>query len=90
LKLRISWFFAFAIVATWFGALAIGVDATAPTASELIGVGGNYGPRTWGGEWWRLCTAATVHAGWLHLAINAVLIVGLGSVLEARRGAARW
>ena len=89
IRLRAAWLAAAAIVATWIGALALGVDPLAPSPGELIGLGGNYGPRTHGGQWWRIVAAATVHAGMLHLAINAAALLVLGTVLEQRAGAVR-
>lgn len=88
LRLRAVWLAAATIVATWVAALAIGVDATQPAPGDLIGLGGNYAPRTRDGQWWRLLTAATVHAGAVHLAINAAALLVLGTLLEQRLGAA--
>lgn len=41
------------------------------------------------GEWWRLVTANLLHGGALHLATNAVVIVGIGSLVEKPIGSAR-
>jgi rhomboid protease GluP len=87
-RLHAAWLAAATIVATWIAALAIGVDPTAPSPGDLIGLGGNYAPRTRDGQWWRLVTAATVHAGAVHLAINAAALLVLGTLLEQRLGAA--
>jgi membrane associated rhomboid family serine protease len=38
------------------------------------------------GEWWRLVTSALLHAGFIHLAFNGLLLWRLGEVLEARVG----
>ena len=50
--------------------------------TTLVAWGGNFGPRTANGEWWRLVTALFVHAGWLHLLSNLVGLMQLGLVLE--------
>ncbi|MGH9255902.1 MAG: rhomboid family intramembrane serine protease [Vicinamibacterales bacterium] len=48
----------------------------------LVEWGGNFGPRTANGEWWRLITSLFVHASWLHLLANVVGFVHLGLILE--------
>jgi membrane associated rhomboid family serine protease len=48
----------------------------------LVGWGGNFGPRTANGEWWRLVTSMFVHAGILHLLINVVALLQIGLILE--------
>ena len=48
----------------------------------LIEWGGNFGPRTANGEWWRLITTLFVHASWLHLLANVVGFMQLGFMLE--------
>jgi rhomboid protease GluP len=50
--------------------------------NTLLAWGGNFGPRTANGEWWRLTAALFVHAGWLHLLANVIGLVQLGLVLE--------
>ena len=40
------------------------------------------------GEWWRLITAAFLHIGFLHLALNMLALLVFGSELEAALG--RW
>ena len=59
-----------------FGAGAIADPAT------LVAWGGNVGPRTSNGEWWRLVTAMFVHSGFWHLVINMAGLVQLGIMLE--------
>jgi rhomboid protease GluP len=82
---RFCWLVAFAIVATWLGALAAGLDVRAPGPGELIALGGNWAPRT-RGEPWRLVSSAFVHAGFLHLALNVVGLVVVGTLVERRLG----
>jgi membrane associated rhomboid family serine protease len=48
----------------------------------LIEWGGNFGPRTANGEWWRLITTLFVHASWLHLVANVLGLVHLGLIVE--------
>jgi rhomboid protease GluP len=50
--------------------------------STLVGWGGNSGPRTTNGEWWRLVTAPFVHTGALHLIANVAGLVQIGLILE--------
>lgn len=46
--------------------------------------------RVWvDGEWWRLATAAFLHGGWLHLAVNVVSLWSLGLWVEAAWGGVR-
>lgn len=42
------------------------------------------------GDWWRLVTAAFLHQGWLHLAINMYALWVLGSFCEVLFGRARF
>jgi membrane associated rhomboid family serine protease len=44
--------------------------------------GGNYGPWTLNGEWWRLITAGFVHGGLIHLAFNMWCLLSLGQLSE--------
>lgn len=50
--------------------------------NTLVGWGGNVGPRTTNGEWWRLVTAMFVHSGALHLIANIAGLVQIGLILE--------
>ncbi len=46
--------------------------------------------RVWvDGEWWRVGTAAFLHGGWLHLAVNVVSLWSLGLWVEAAWGSGR-
>ncbi|HEX7286194.1 MAG TPA: rhomboid family intramembrane serine protease [Candidatus Angelobacter sp.] len=44
--------------------------------------GGNYGPATLSGQYWRLVTAGFVHAGLFHFAINMWCLWSLGQLSE--------
>jgi rhomboid protease GluP len=48
----------------------------------LVSWGGNFGPRTTNGEWWRLLATAFVHSGMLSLLVNIVGLLQIGLVLE--------
>jgi rhomboid protease GluP len=56
----------------------------------LLGWGGNFGPRTTNGQWWRLVTSMFVHAGFFHLVINMVALVQAGLILERLVGPAAF
>jgi membrane associated rhomboid family serine protease len=58
--------------------------------NTVVGWGGNFGPRTTNGEWWRLVTATFVHSGALHLIANIVGLVQIGLILERLFGRAAF
>lgn len=49
---------------------------------SLIEWGASFGPRTTNGEWWRLLTSLSVHAGFFALLINIVALFQVGVILE--------
>jgi rhomboid protease GluP len=59
-----------------------GVNPLNPSGPGLVQFGGNYGPFTLGGEYWRLLTAAFVHGGFLHIAMNMWCLWSLGRMAE--------
>jgi membrane associated rhomboid family serine protease len=48
----------------------------------LVRWGGNFGPLTANGEWWRLVATTFVHSGMLSLLVNIVGVFQLGLILE--------
>jgi membrane associated rhomboid family serine protease len=52
------------------------------SGKTLIKWGGNFGPLTVGGEYWRLVTAGFVHANFIHMAINMWCLWSLGRLSE--------
>jgi rhomboid protease GluP len=55
----------------------------------LIRDGGLFGPLVAAGEWWRIFTAAFLHAGWLHIATNMFALYQVGTFVEVLYGRAR-
>jgi membrane associated rhomboid family serine protease len=50
--------------------------------TTLVAWGGNFGPRTTGGERWRVLTSIFVHRGILHFLVTIAALVQLGLLLE--------
>ena len=82
------------------GLIAINVVIYLITASQGRGLnspGGNlftkmllFGPFVAGGDWWRLITAAFLHADLIHLGVNMLVIWWFGAALEEYLGPARY
>lgn len=69
-------------VAVFVIMVASGVSLFDPTAPVLVQWGANFGPRTTGGEWWRLLTCTFLHIGLIHLALNMWVLWDIGNVVE--------
>lgn len=76
-------------VAVFLAELAYGGDLYG-TGNELYFRGALYGPAVAAGDWWRLLTAAFLHAGPFHLGMNMLALWWLGAGLEARLGRGRY
>jgi membrane associated rhomboid family serine protease len=74
-------------VLVYFAELAQGAGINADSGSIFIN-GALYGPAVAQGDWWRLFTAAFLHYGPIHLALNMVALWWLGQPVEAALG--RW
>lgn len=67
-----------------------GINPISPTAGELRNWGGNFGPMTIGGEYWRLITYMFLHGGLAHIAGNTFALLYIGLYLEPLLGKARY
>ena len=76
-------------VAVFLAELAAGGDFYG-LGNELYYRGALYGPAVAAGDWWRLLTAAFLHAGPFHLGMNMLALWWLGAGLEARLGRGRF
>lgn len=70
--------------------VATGVDAFSPAVTDLLVWGANYGPKTLGGEPWRLLTSTFLHAGAIHLAMNMAVLADSGRIVERLYGPGRF
>jgi rhomboid protease GluP len=78
-----------AINLTVFGWMMVsGLDRA--DEQTLIAWGGNFGPATTNGQWWRMATAMFVHAGILSLIINSVCLLQIGAIIERVVGRAAF
>ncbi len=59
-----------------------GVSLWSPKTAQLVDWGANFGPRTTGGEGWRLLTSTFVHIGIIHIGFNMWVLSDLGKVVE--------
>lgn len=75
-------------LAVFFAMPLFGVNPLNPSFQGLIKFGGNYGPLTLSGDYWRLVTTGFVHGGFLHIALNMWCLWSLGRIAERLFG--RW
>lgn len=81
----------FALNIAIYAAMVLGgVDPMKPRLIDLIGWGGDYGPLTVDGQWWRLVSATFVHAGLMHLFYNMLALAYVGQTVERLLGNAMF
>lgn len=77
-------------VGAWLFLGLQGLSWTSPTPDELTAWGGNLGPYTVTGEWYRLLSSMFLHGGAIHLALNMFLLSQIGPLSEAVWGRTRF
>jgi membrane associated rhomboid family serine protease len=65
-------------------------DGALTDSATLLAWGGNFGPLTTNGEWWRLIAATFIHTGFLQLVVNMAALAQVGLVLERLVGHATF
>ncbi len=69
-------------VAVYVIMLIGGASWIEPSIADLVRFGADFGPLTFGGQWWRLFTNMFVHIGIIHLALNMWCLWYLGGLAE--------
>jgi rhomboid protease GluP len=59
-----------------------GVSVTHPSAESFLRWGADFGPLTTHGQWWRIVTAMFVHANFLHVLLNMIVLWSIGRFTE--------
>jgi membrane associated rhomboid family serine protease len=63
-----------------------GVSIENPNLADLLHWGANFGPKTFGGEPWRLFTSMFVHVGLMHVLSNMIVFAYVGPTVERMFG----
>lgn len=63
-----------------------GVNLFRPAVADLLLWGADFGPKTLGGEWWRLVTCMFIHGGLVHLLMNMWALYAVGPFVERMVG----
>ncbi len=69
-------------IAVFVAMVASGVGLLEPSLDDLIRWGANYGPKTLGGQSWRLASSMFVHVGLFHLLLNMWVLWDVGRLVE--------
>lgn len=77
-------------VAVFLLMLLAGANLMQGDAMVALRFGSDYGPLTWGGQPWRLLTAAFIHFGLIHIAFNMYALYNGGMWTERLYGSARF
>lgn len=75
-------------LAIYLWSLTLG--AGSPGGANLSELGGNLGPVTVQGEWWRLMSAIFLHSGLMHVGMNMLALWEAGRVTERLFGHGRY
>ena len=66
-----------------YAAMVIGTSTgLMPDSLAMVEWGGNFGPLTRSGEWWRIVTSMFLHYGIVHLAVNMWVLWDIGRLVE--------
>lgn len=72
-------------------ALLTGIDsALQPKTSTLLAWGADYGPYTLYGEEWRIISSIFLHSGFLHIAMNMVILNDISKTVERLLGSFKF
>ncbi|MBX9669532.1 MAG: rhomboid family intramembrane serine protease [Candidatus Obscuribacterales bacterium] len=67
-----------------------GMAILLPSIGLMIDWGGDYAPRTFDGQWWRMFTCMFLHFGLIHVAVNMWALWDLGSAVERLFGTKKF
>lgn len=87
---RATWAIITANVAVYLVMVARGDNGITTDAHRLVAAGGNFEPLVADGQWWRIITAAFLHGGLLHIALNMIALWSGGILLERTVGTVRF
>lgn len=80
----------YSIALVYVAMVLTGLSPLHPDAESLFRWGGNFRNAVMDGQWWRLITYMFLHAGIMHLLMNAYALVYIGMFLEPLLGKTRF